>query len=257
MVKSEEEGSADPYKITLSHFGGTVENNLSRRKLVQDVIDLYDKIRRGGNMSEEVQQQFFNDISKTNLKTAGSTHGGYKALKGNGGRHENRRFSNWVIVSGGWPDAEKLPEIRANMAKYWGLATFPDGEFPKVAADKQMTLYLGKLEKHTSKSKAKSKGKAPQKFDQGGNDGATDSDSSDSSDSESDDEDIIDEESTKAAQEARDKSLQEQVHKEKNSDSSQVGKASNSSGLMTMEKIGEGNGQSIKDLRESRSEATC
>lgn len=199
-------------------------------------------------MNEEVQERFFRDIASikwaTSLKTAGSKHGSYKALKGNDGRHENRRFSNWVIASACWPDAEKFPEIRANMAKYWGLATFPLREFPEVAADKQMELYLGKLDDgqrgrrkrkpRTTKSSADPKGKGPQKTDQKDDAGSSDSDSSDG---ESDDEVIIDEESTKAAQEARGKSLQEEMKKEKNSDSNQVDKSSDSSGLTTMEKI--------------------
>lgn len=227
MANPKEEGSTDPYKITLSHFGDAMKNSPSRRKPVQRVLDLYDKIRRGGNMNQEVQEKFFNDISDikwaTSLKTAVSTHGSYKALKGNGGRHENRRFSNWVIVSACWPDADKLPDIRANMAKYWGLKIFPDGEFPKVAVDKQLTLYLGKLEKkHPSKSKSRTigsatdpKGKGPQTPNQGGDHGSIDGDSSGG---ESEDEAIIDEESTTAAQKARDKSLKEEAQKERNSD---------------------------------------
>ncbi|EEU48054.1 uncharacterized protein NECHADRAFT_75228 [Fusarium vanettenii 77-13-4] len=246
MANPKEEGSTDPYKITLSHFGDAMKNSPSRRKPVQRVLDLYDKIRRGGNMNQEVQEKFFNDISDikwaTSLKTAVSTHGSYKALKGNGGRHENRRFSNWVIVSACWPDADKLPDIRANMAKYWGLKIFPDGEFPKVAVDKQLTLYLGKLEKkHPSKSKSRTigsatdpKGKGPQTPNQGGDHGSIDGDSSGG---ESEDEAIIDEESTTAAQKARDKSLKEEAQKERNSNPDQVEKASGSSGLATMEKI--------------------
>ncbi|RSL64074.1 hypothetical protein CEP54_004839 [Fusarium duplospermum] len=240
MAKSEEEGSTDRYKITLSHYRDALKDHPGRRKPIRDVVDLYDRIRKGGNMNDDVQEQFFKDISttkwSTSLKAAGSKHQCYKALMGNGGRHENRRFSNWVIVSACWPDAEKLPDIRAGMAKYWGLETFPDGEFPKVTDDEQMKLYLGKLDKkHPSKFQSRSKGKGSQKPDQGDDD--NDSRNSDFSDGETDDEVMIDEESTKAAQEARDKSLQEESQKTKNSDPGQVDKASGSTGLMTMDEI--------------------
>ncbi|RSL59190.1 hypothetical protein CEP53_005884 [Fusarium sp. AF-6] len=219
IVKLEGEGSDDQYKITLSDYSDALKDHPSRRKPIQDVIDLYDRIRRGGNMNNEVQEQFFKDISRTKwatrLKTAGSKHVSYKELTGNGGHDENRRFSNWVVVGTCWPYAPGLPGVRANVAKYWGIETFPDGEFPKVADGEKMKLYLGKLEKkHPSKSKSRttnsgagSKGKGPQKPNQGGDD-------HESSDGKTDDE--------------------EESQKTKNSDPGQVNKAS---GLMTMDEI--------------------